>query len=95
MKRRGASLSVTEGTLSDADATSADVQQAIADGLTRQFAITDAAPTGGVDGVNHSAPNDYDGQALADASLAAEQSLGRRNVAALLEAVRTGVFPES
>ena len=29
---------------------SADVQQAIADGLTRQFSFTDAAPTGGVDG---------------------------------------------
>ena len=29
---------------------SADVQQAIADGLTRQFSFTDTAPTGGVDG---------------------------------------------
>lgn len=29
---------------------SADVQQAIADGLTRRFSFTDAAPTGGVDG---------------------------------------------
>ena len=29
---------------------SADVQQAIADGLTRRFGFTDAAPTGGVDG---------------------------------------------
>ena len=29
---------------------SADVQQAIADGLTRQFAFTDAQPAGGVDG---------------------------------------------
>ena len=28
----------------------ADVQQAIADGLTRRFSFTDAAPTGGVDG---------------------------------------------
>ena len=28
----------------------ADVQQAIADGLTRRFGFTDAAPTGGVDG---------------------------------------------